>query len=82
VLEVLDAGPGVAERDRQRVFDPYFTTRTEGSGLGLPIAKKVVLEHHGEITCGEAELGGAAFRILLPLRTAPVRSADDMTDSD
>ena len=67
VLEVLDAGLGVPERDRQRVFDPYFTTKSDGTGLGLPIVKKVVLEHHGEITCTEGELGGAAFRILLPL---------------
>jgi two-component system, NtrC family, nitrogen regulation sensor histidine kinase NtrY len=67
VLEVLDAGPGIPERDRQRVFDPYFTTKSDGTGLGLPIVKKVVLEHDGEITCGESEFGGAAFRILLPL---------------
>ncbi len=67
VLEVQDSGPGVPERDRQRVFDPYFTTKSEGTGLGLPIVKKVVLEHHGEITCSEGELGGAAFRIRLPL---------------
>ncbi len=68
ILEVLDSGPGVPARDRQRVFDPYFTTKSDGTGLGLPIVKKVVLEHDGEISCGESDFGGAAFRIRLPLR--------------
>jgi signal transduction histidine kinase len=67
VLEVHDTGPGIPESERQRVFDPYFTTKTEGTGLGLPIVKKVVLEHGGEIQCAQSPLGGALFRIELPL---------------
>jgi len=67
LLEVHDNGPGVPERDRGRIFDAYFTTKGEGTGLGLPIVKKVVLEHGGEIRCGESPLGGAAFYIELPL---------------
>jgi nitrogen fixation/metabolism regulation signal transduction histidine kinase len=67
VLQVHDSGPGVPPRDRARIFDPYFTTKSEGTGLGLPIVKKVVLEHGGEIECGESELGGAVFSIELPL---------------
>ncbi len=70
VLEVADDGPGVPADAATRVFDPYFTTKTEGTGLGLAIVKKVVLEHAGEIDCRPSELGGAAFRIRLPL-TAP-----------
>jgi nitrogen fixation/metabolism regulation signal transduction histidine kinase len=67
LLEVHDTGPGVSAPDRLRIFDPYFTTKADGTGLGLPIVKKVVLEHHGSITCEESELGGAVFRIDLPL---------------
>jgi nitrogen fixation/metabolism regulation signal transduction histidine kinase len=67
VLEVRDDGPGVPEADRARVFDPYFTTKADGTGLGLAIAKKVVLEHDGEISCETAPEGGAAFRMRLPL---------------
>jgi nitrogen fixation/metabolism regulation signal transduction histidine kinase len=67
VLEVHDNGPGIAESERQRVFDPYFTTKVEGTGLGLPIVKKVVLEHAGAIQCIASPLGGALFRIELPL---------------
>jgi len=67
VIEVNDSGPGISQQDRKRVFDPYFTTKTEGSGLGLAIVKKVVLEHGGEIECDQSRLGGASFRIRLPL---------------
>jgi len=73
VLEVRDTGPGVPEPLRTRVFDPYYTTRADGTGLGLAIVKKVVLEHGGEIDCGPAPEGGAAFRIRLPLSDIPRR---------
>jgi two-component system nitrogen regulation sensor histidine kinase NtrY len=66
LLEVLDNGPGVPEDERGRVFDPYYTTKAEGTGLGLAIVKKIVLEHGGEITCGESPAGGACFTIALP----------------
>ncbi|MDD9933924.1 MAG: ATP-binding protein [Myxococcales bacterium] len=67
VLEVADDGPGIAERDRARIFDPYYTTKAEGTGLGLAIVKKVVLEHGGEIECEAGDLGGVAFLIRLPV---------------
>lgn len=67
VLEINDSGPGITQSERNRVFDPYFTTKSEGSGLGLAIVKKVVLEHRGEIECDQSRLGGASFRIRLPL---------------
>jgi len=66
LIEVRDDGPGVEKNARGRVFDPYFTTKSEGTGLGLAIVKKVVLEHGGSIDCGEAPEGGACFRIRLP----------------
>ena len=74
VLEVRDDGPGVPPEMQKRVFDPYFTTRADGTGLGLAIVKKVVLEHGGDIGCGDAEEGGAAFRIHLPLEPASAES--------
>jgi nitrogen fixation/metabolism regulation signal transduction histidine kinase len=67
-LVVEDDGPGIAEPDRARVFDPYYTTKSEGTGLGLAIVKKVVLEHHGRIECLPGEHGGARFAIELPAR--------------
>ena len=52
---------------RERVFDPYFTTKAEGTGLGLAIVKKIVVEHNGTIAVAASErLGGASFVVRLP----------------
>jgi nitrogen fixation/metabolism regulation signal transduction histidine kinase len=67
ILEVRDNGPGVPEDVRERIFDPYYTTKNEGTGLGLAIVKKIVLEHGGEIDCREAAEGGACLQIRLPM---------------
>ncbi len=65
-IDVDDDGPGVPVADRERIFDPYVTTRTEGTGLGLAIVKKIVVEHGGIIVCDASPIGGARFRIALP----------------
>jgi nitrogen fixation/metabolism regulation signal transduction histidine kinase len=67
VLTVGDEGPGIPEELRERVFDPYFTTRHDGTGLGLAIVKKIVLQHGGEIAAGARPEGGATLAISLPL---------------
>jgi nitrogen fixation/metabolism regulation signal transduction histidine kinase len=73
IMQVRDNGPGVPEAARERVFDPYYTTKVDGTGLGLAIVKKIVLEHGGEITCSSAPEGGACFEISLPfVRTSRV----------
>jgi signal transduction histidine kinase len=66
-IEVRDNGAGVAEEDWDRVFDPYYTSKSEGTGLGLAIVKKVVLEHGGQVRLDRAPEGGARFTIELPL---------------
>lgn len=68
VLTVGDEGPGVDPASRQRIFDPYYTTKQGGTGLGLAIVKKIVLQHGGEIQVGERPEGGARFSVVLPLR--------------
>jgi two-component system nitrogen regulation sensor histidine kinase NtrY len=66
-LLVEDDGPGVPEASRERVFDPYFTTKAEGTGLGLAIVKKIVVEHNGSIAVRTSErLGGSMFVVTLP----------------
>jgi signal transduction histidine kinase len=67
VLTVADEGPGVDRDLRERIFDPYFTTKGTGTGLGLAIVKKLVLQHGGEIQAGERPGGGASFTVALPL---------------
>jgi nitrogen fixation/metabolism regulation signal transduction histidine kinase len=68
VLTVADEGPGIDRAVRDRIFDPYFTTKGTGTGLGLAIVKKIVLQHGGEIQVGDRPGGGASFSVALPLR--------------
>jgi two-component system nitrogen regulation sensor histidine kinase NtrY len=67
ILTVADEGPGVAPPQRERIFDPYYTTKQGGTGLGLAIVKKIVLQHGGEIQVGDRPDGGASFTVALPL---------------
>jgi nitrogen fixation/metabolism regulation signal transduction histidine kinase len=71
VLDVDDSGPGVPDDQRERIFDPYFTTKSDGTGLGLAIVKKVVVEHGGTIEALAGPGGGARIRIRIPLLGTP-----------
>lgn len=65
-IGVADTGPGVPENLRGRVFEPFFTTRDKGTGLGLAVARQIVEAHAGRIDVAERPGGGALFRISLP----------------
>jgi len=64
-IEIADNGPGVAKSLRKDVFLPFFTTKAKGTGVGLSLARQVVLAHRGSIGLGESDSGGAMFRILI-----------------
>jgi signal transduction histidine kinase len=66
LIRVEDDGPGIPEGSRERIFDPFFTRREGGVGLGLTIVRQIVESHHGEITVSRGPLGGACFTIRLP----------------
>jgi signal transduction histidine kinase len=65
-LRVDDAGPGVPEEDRERVFELFFSTRPYGVGIGLAACRQIVAAHGGRIWVERSELGGASFRVFLP----------------
>jgi nitrogen fixation/metabolism regulation signal transduction histidine kinase len=71
VLRVSDNGPGIAPEHRARVFEPYFTTRREGTGLGLALVKNVVLLHGGDVAVESQAGAGTTFTIRLPLAGPP-----------
>jgi signal transduction histidine kinase len=64
-IEVGDNGPGIPESLRQDIFLPFFTTKQEGTGVGLSLARQVDLAHKGAISVGERKGGGALFRIVV-----------------
>ena len=68
VIEVADSGPGVPPARLSAIFEPYYTTKPEGSGIGLWIAQQVVIAHGGMIQAANAPTGGAVFTIRLPLQ--------------
>lgn len=71
VVAVEDNGPGVSLENAERVFDPFFTTRAKGVGLGLAISHQIVESHGGELTHRRSKtLGGACFRVVLPIRSS------------
>lgn len=67
-FEVRDNGPGVPLDKQGTIFEPYFTTRPEGSGLGLWIVQQIAGAHGGSIQAANAPEGGAVFTLRLPLR--------------
>ena len=67
IISVSDNGCGIQEQVLARVFEPYMTTKTKGTGLGLPIVKKIVEEHGGKITIENKLSGGTQVNISLPL---------------
>lgn len=69
-VRIRDNGPGLTPEARQSVFDPFYTTKTKGTGLGMAIARRIVSAHGGQISVGDAESGGAEFVVLLP-RSVP-----------
>jgi PAS domain S-box-containing protein len=68
ILTVSDSGPGVDPDIRDKIFDPYFTTKSDGTGIGLSISHRIVTDHGGSLTVSDSELGGAEFRIRIPIK--------------
>jgi signal transduction histidine kinase len=66
IITVSDSGPGVAAEIKDRIFDPYFTTKSDGTGIGLSISHRIATDHGGSLTVSDSDLGGAEFRIEIP----------------
>jgi len=74
LVELSDTGCGIAKEVQDKIFNPFFTSRERGTGLGLSLVKKIVSLHNGKIEL-ESELNkGTTFKIYLPLKLAPVPS--------
>ena len=73
-ISVSDNGPGVPDGVADRVFQPFFTTKAQGTGLGLALVQKIVVTHNGRVTVATGDGGGARFVVTLPALEAPVIS--------
>jgi nitrogen fixation/metabolism regulation signal transduction histidine kinase len=67
VVEILDRGPGIAPEIRERLFEPYISTKARGSGLGLSLARDIAVQHGGDVTLSDRAEGGARACLSLPL---------------
>ncbi len=70
-ISVTDNGPGIPLQDLPKIFLPFYTTKSEGTGLGLAVVQKVALQHGGSIEARNLSGGGAEFLLWLPLRQEP-----------
>jgi signal transduction histidine kinase len=74
-ISVADDGPGVPDDLRTSIFDPFYTTKRHGTGLGLAVTRSIVEAHGGRIRCEAREGGGTRFTIALPMPDATATDA-------
>lgn len=67
VISICDTGQGISQSDLQKIFIPFFTTKSHGHGIGLALAHRVIAEHGGTLTAANRGEGGAAFTLRLPI---------------
>ena len=75
VVTVSDTGPGIAAGAEETVFEPFYTTKKNGMGMGLSIVRTIVETHNGAITAGHRDGGGAVFEFTLPLLAEDAQAA-------
>ena len=73
-LHVIDTGPGIAQDKLEKIFEPYFTTKAGGTGLGLPTARRLIEAHDGRIEVHSAPGKGTDFTVVLPALNDPRRT--------
>ena len=69
-LTISDNGPGIPRADQERIFDPFYTTASDGTGIGLSIVQRIVADHDGTIRVARSPLGGAEFTLEFPASAA------------
>jgi len=67
-VSISDTGTGIPREYMDKIFEPFFTTKARRTGLGLPIAKRLIEQNNGDITVDNNPNGGAIFKVSLPLK--------------
>jgi PAS domain S-box-containing protein len=76
---VSDNGPGIAANDLPNIFKPFYTTKINGTGLGLAVVQKIIVQHGGSVEVRNPSQGGAEFILWLPLRRQAVEAVDSVS---
>jgi signal transduction histidine kinase len=74
VISIRDTGPGIAPSDIEKIFIPFFTTKSHGHGIGLALAHRVITEHGGTLSAANQSKGGAELRVRVPASATGVHS--------
>jgi len=69
LITIMDTGIGISDEEKEKVFEPFFTKKQRGTGLGLAVVKKIIDNHRGEIKITDRENGGTAFSFWLPMNS-------------
>ena len=72
IIQIMDSGPGIPEDCMEKIFEVFYTTKKRGTGLGLPISRKIVNAHGGSLTVTNNPGGGATFSVVLPVQAGNV----------
>ena len=75
-ISIADNGPGIPPDALTKIFVPFYTTKANGTGLGLPVVQKIVVQHGGTIEARNQPQGGAEFIVWLPFVREAVRAID------
>jgi signal transduction histidine kinase len=66
-ITILDNGPGIEDSALSKLFRPFYTTKADGTGLGLAVVQKIIVQHGGQVEARNRPESGAAFMVTLPL---------------
>ena len=68
VVKVSDSGPGVPLELKEKVFDPFYTTKNGSTGIGLSLGHRIITDHGGSLSISQSKWGGAEFVIEIPIK--------------
>ena len=74
-ISVEDNGPGIDVDDPEKLFDPFVTSRSKGTGIGLAVVRRIALRHGGQVNVRNRVEGGARFEVVLPIGTPQSKAA-------
>jgi len=77
-ITILDNGAGIAEGSLGKLFRPFYTTKAHGTGLGLAVVQKIIVQHGGQVEARNRAEGGAAFMVTLPVTAGEGKAVELM----